>query len=122
MKKILIVDDEQEIRELLKKKLVQGNYAAITAANGREALDICKREKPDLVLMDIAMPEMDGYEACAALKQDKLTVDIPVLLLSAKELDPPSVSIRCSEISAAGYISKPSSTDDLLKKIKEIIG
>ena len=122
MKKILIVDDEPEIRELLKKKLGRHVYAAIAAADGQEALAICREQLPDLILLDIAMPQMDGYETCEKLKQDKITAGIPVLLLTAKDLNPASVVARCAEIGAADYISKPSSTEDLLKKIKEIIG
>ena len=121
MKKILIVDDEQDIRELLKKRLEQNKFIAITAADGQEVLDICKTNKPDLVLLDIAMPEMDGYETCGKLKQDKETSGIPVLFLTAKDLEPESVIQRCKDIGAYGYLPKTSTFQELLEKIKEIL-
>jgi len=121
MKKILIVDDEQDIRELLKKRLEQNKFIAITAADGREVLDICKTNKPDLILLDIAMPEMDGYETCEKLKQDKETSGIPVLFLTARDLEPEKVIQRCKEIGAYGYLPKSSAFQELLEKIKEIL-
>jgi CheY-like chemotaxis protein len=122
MKTILIVDDEQEIRELLKKKLEQNKYTAITAVNGSEALIVAKTNKPDLVLLDIAMPAMDGYETCEKLRKDKYTRDIPVLFLTAKELEPQSLVQRYKDLGACGYLPKPSTFNELLAKIKEIIG
>ena len=122
LKKILIVDDEQEIREMLKKRLEQSGYLAIAASAGAEALATCKADKPDLVLLDIAMPEMDGYETCENLKNDKSTRDIPVLFLTAKDLEPKSINERYEKLGAAGFIPKPSTFDDLLKRVKEIIG
>lgn len=122
MKKILIVDDEKEIRELIRKKLEQNNYTGLIASSGQEALDICKTAKPDLVLLDIAMSGMDGYLTCEKLKEDKSTRDIPVLFLTAKEFNPESIIERYKNLGACGYIPKPSTLEELLKKIKEIIG
>ena len=122
MKKILIVDDEEEIREILKKKLEKSGFAADAVAGGKKALEICKADKPDLVLLDIAMPEMDGYQTCEKLKQDKSTRDIPVLFLTAKDLDPKSIYEHYDELGAVGYMPKPSTFEELLKKIKEITG
>lgn len=122
MKKILIVDDEQDIRELLKRRLEQNNFAAITAANGEEALSISKTNKPDLVLLDIAMPKMDGYETCEKLKQDKDTRGMPVLFLTAKDLDPESVIKHYKSLGADGYLPKTAAFRELLEKIKEILG
>jgi len=121
MKKILVVDDEQEIRELIKKKLEQTKYKAITAANGQEALVICKTTKPDLILLDIAMPKMDGYQTCEKLKKDKDTKNIPVLFLTGKDLDPEGLIARYKDLGACGYIPKPSTFKELLEKIKEVI-
>ena len=122
MKKILIVDDEEEIRELIKKRLEQNKYTALTASNGAEALIISKTAKPDLILLDIAMPGMDGYETCEKLKQSKDTNDIPVLFLTAKDLEPGSIIERYKNLAAYGYIAKPSTFGELFEKIKEIIG
>jgi CheY-like chemotaxis protein len=122
MKKILVVDDEKEIRELTKERLIQNKYAVLTASSGNEAIIIAKNHQPDLILLDIAMPEMDGYQACEELKQDKKTKDIPVLFLTGKDLDPKGLTERCNELSAHGHISKMSSLREMIEKIQEIIG
>ncbi|KPK96656.1 MAG: hypothetical protein AMJ95_12930 [Omnitrophica WOR_2 bacterium SM23_72] len=122
MKKILIVDDEEELREILKKKLEQNQYEAATASTGEEGIRICQAQKVDLVLLDVAMPQMDGYQICEKLKQDKTTRDIPVLFLTAKELDPQGLEQRYSQLGACGCLPKPSTFSELLAKIEEIIG
>ena len=122
MKKILVVDDEQEIRDLLKKKLERANYSVDVASNGQEALTACQRIQPDLVLMDIAMPVMDGYQACEKIKETRSTKDIPVLFLTSKDLDPKSISEHYNDLGACGYLPKPSTVEELLSKVKEIIG
>ncbi|MFH1458712.1 MAG: response regulator [Candidatus Omnitrophota bacterium] len=122
MKKILIVDDEPESREILKKKLEQNQYEAITASGGQEALGICQAQKVDLILLDIAMPGMDGYQTCEKLKQDKSTQDISVLFLTAKDLDPEGMAQRYDSLGACGYLSKPLTFTELLAKIKQAIG
>jgi CheY-like chemotaxis protein len=122
VKKVLIVDDEEELREIIKKKLEQNQFEVMTASGGQEALDICKTNRPDIILLDIAMPGMDGYQTCEKLKQDKDTLDIPVLFLTAKDLDPEGIIERYSSLGACGYLPKPSTFKDLLERIKEIIG
>ena len=122
MKKILVVDDEEELRELLKKKLEQSQFEVAVASSGEEALQICGTQKVDLVLLDIAMPGMDGYQTCEKLKQDKVTQNIPVLFLTAKELDPQGLEQRYSQLGASGWLPKPSTFSELLSKIEEVIG
>ncbi len=122
MKKILVVDDESDLREILRKKLEQNKFEVLTASGGEEALGICRLQKPDLVLLDIAMPGMDGYQACEKLKEDKLTRDIPVLFLTAKDLDPQGMNERLGSLGACGYLPKPSTFSELLDKIKEVLG
>lgn len=119
MKKVLVVDDEKEIRELIKDKLLQNKFEVITASNGDEALNICKSNPPGLILLDIAMPEMDGYETCRKLKQDKNMKNIPVIFLTGKDLEPEGILDHCQDLSAAGYISKLSPLNELLEKVKE---
>ncbi len=121
MKKILIVDDEKEIRELIKEKLTQNKYSVMTASSAQEGIIIAKTSQPDLILLDIAMPEMDGYLTCEKLKQDSKTRDIPVLLLTGKDLESKSVMERCNDVGACDYISKMTSLKELLEKVKEII-
>lgn len=122
MKKILIVDDEQDIRELLKKRLEQNKYSAITASGGEEALNISKAERPDLVLLDIAMPGLDGYQTCERLRKERVTKDIPVLFLTAKDLKPEGILGRYADLGNCAYLPKPAKFSELLAKIKEIIG
>jgi CheY-like chemotaxis protein len=122
MKKILIVDDKEDIRELLRKKLEQNKYLVIATSSGQEALIASKINKPDLILLDIVMPGMDGYQTCAELKKDKATQDIPVLFLTAKDLEPEGMTQRYKDLGAYGYLPKPSTFNELLEKIKEIIG
>ena len=120
MKKILVVDDEQNIRDLLRDKLVKSNFAVKVASGGQEALAMCKEERPDLLLIDIAMPEMDGYKTCEKLKQDRETQDIPVLFLTGKDLEPQGVIEHCMNLGACGHVSKLSTLKELLGKIEEI--
>ena len=122
MKKILVVDDEKNIRDLLKDKLEKSNFSVTLASSGQEALGACKRESPDLLLLDIAMPDMDGYQTCDRLKSDRETSGIPVLFLTGKELAPEGVIEHCRNLGACGHISKLSTLKELLGKIQEIIG
>jgi CheY-like chemotaxis protein len=121
MKKILVVDDEVEVRELIKAGLDKTEYATLVAASGADALGICKTDKPDLILLDIAMPVMDGYQVCEQLKQDPQTKDIPVLFLTGKDLDPRGIIERYQSLGACGYIPKPSTLKELLDKIQEVL-
>jgi len=120
MTKILVVDDEEEVRSLIKSGLEQNGYAAITASSGLEALDICKTNKPDLILLDIVMPEMDGYEACEKLKNNESTKDIPILFLTGKDMGADSI-IGLYNMGASDYVPKPSSFKEILSKIKALL-
>ena len=122
MKKILIIDDEKEILDLLKKKLEQNNYAVLIATNGPEALAISGAQKPDLILLDIAIPQMDGYVICEKLKFDTSTKDIPVIFLTGKDFDPKTVLSRCQNLGGAGFFSKMGGLNKLIDEIKAIIG
>ena len=121
MKKILVVDDEKEIRELLKERLTQSRYSVIVASSGQEALEICKVERPNLILLDIAMSVIDGYETCKRLREDKDTKGIPVIFLTGKELEPKSIIDRCDVLSACGHVSKLSTLKELIEKVKKFI-
>lgn len=122
MKTILLVDDEKEIRDLLEKKLEKSGYSVDTASSGEEALGICQGLRPDLVILDIAMPAMDGYAVAIGLKKQEAYRNLPIIFLTAKELDPQAVSRRVGEIGAFGYLMKPCTFEDLLAKVKNAIG
>ncbi len=118
-RKILAVDDEERDRRLIQAMLIPHNYEVILARNGKEAADIAHRSKPDLILMDIMMPEMDGYTALAVIKGDKTTTEIPIIMVSAvgQELN----KKLAGNLGAAGYITKPIDTADLLAAITHYI-
>lgn len=118
-KKILIADDEPNIRSLVSRMLGK-DYIVIEATNGEEAIDIAKRQEPDLILMDLMMPKMDGYAACSSIKADQATKGIPVVMLTGVTHELNKSFAR--EMGADGYLSKPFNTDELLRQVKQILG
>jgi class 3 adenylate cyclase len=102
---ILVVDDNESNREMLARRLAREGHPVQTAAGGREALDLLQVLRPDLVLLDVMMPEMDGYEVLQRLKADPELRDIPVLMISA--LDEIASVVRCIELGAEDYLPKP---------------
>lgn len=117
-KKILIADDETSLR-LTVGKLLDKDYVVLEAANGEEAVEIAKGQKPDLILMDLIMPKMDGYAACSQIKADEATKGIPVVILTAvgHELN----KKFATEMGAEGYITKPFTVQKLLDVITPIL-
>jgi CheY-like chemotaxis protein len=116
--KILIVDDEQNIRKLVKASL-EADYTVLEAADGKQALDKARVETPDLILLDIMMPEMDGYTTCSALKSDPITKEIPVVMLTAVQYE---LNEKLAEqLGAIGYIRKPFTRQELLVTISNTL-
>jgi DNA-binding response OmpR family regulator len=118
-KRILVVDDEIYIVHILEFTLTMEGYDVITAADGEEALRKVQEERPDLVVLDIMMPHMDGYEVCRRLRQDEESRSTPVVLLSAKGR--PIDRETGLEVGADDYIVKPFSPRRLLEKIKDLL-
>lgn len=118
-KKILIVDDEAELVDLVKIRLEAAGYDVIKAYDGQEGLEKAKSEKPDLVLLDIMMPKMDGYKVCGLLKMDARFKKIPVILFSAKAQKEDAQLAK--EVGADQYVTKPFEAAVLLSKIRELI-
>ncbi len=117
--KILVVDDEVYIVHILDFSLGMEGYEVVTALNGEEALAKAAEHKPDLVVLDIMMPKMDGYETCRRLKGDDATRNIPVILLSAKGRN---VDQKMGfEVGADDYITKPFSPRKLVERINVIL-
>jgi two-component system alkaline phosphatase synthesis response regulator PhoP len=109
-KKILITDDEENIR-LLVSNMLGKDYVVLWASDGREAVDMARSQQPDLILMDILMPKMDGYTACNKIKTDPITRAIPVVMLTAVDHE---LNVKLSqEIGADGYITKPFTPPEL---------
>jgi two-component system alkaline phosphatase synthesis response regulator PhoP len=118
--KILVVDDEIYIVHILDFSLGMEGYEVITALDGEQAIEKAHAEKPDLIVLDIMMPKLDGYETCKALKGDATTRDIPVILLSAKGRN---VDQKIGfEVGADDYITKPFSPRKLVERINSILG
>ncbi|MCD6555361.1 MAG: two-component system response regulator [Chloroflexi bacterium] len=119
MTKILIAEDEKDIRDLVVFSLTYGGFEAISAANGIEAVAKAEAELPDLILMDVRMPKMSGYEACEKLKLNPTTRDIPIVFLSAKGQE---TEIKQGlSAGAEEYILKPFAPDELVRRVREIL-
>jgi len=118
--RILVVDDEIYIVHILDFSLGMEGYEVVTALDGEEALRKATESKPDLIVLDIMMPKMDGYETCKALKSDERTKDIPVILLSAKGRN---VDMQTGyDVGADEYITKPFSPRKLVDRINTMLG
>ncbi len=119
MTKILIAEDERDIRDLITFTLRFANYEVVAASNGEEAVSLAKQEVPDLILMDVRMPRMTGYEACAMIKAELNLKNIPVIFLSAKGQD--SEIQAGLEAGAVEYLLKPFAPDQLTARIETIL-
>jgi two-component system, OmpR family, alkaline phosphatase synthesis response regulator PhoP len=117
--KILVVDDEENILELIKFNLEANNYKVITAANGIDAVKLAKSEVPDLVLLDLMLPKMDGNDVCKEIRKDNSISTMPIIMITAKseELD----KILGLELGADDYITKPFSVRELLARVKALL-
>jgi len=117
-KKILIADDEPSIK-LIVTRMLDKDYIVLEATNGEEAVDIAKGQRPDLILMDLMMPKLDGYTACSKIKADQATKVIPVIMLTAvgHEFN----RKFAMEMGADGYITKPFTTQELMDVIAPLL-
>ena len=115
---ILVADDEQTIR-LLMRRLLSDKFTVLEASDGKEAVDLARKHKPSLILMDIIMPNMDGYNACSMIKTDKATTGIPVVMLTG--LDYELNKKLAKAIGADDYITKPFTLEKLLNTIGKFL-
>jgi DNA-binding response OmpR family regulator len=119
MAKILIAEDERDIRELVSFSLQFGGFTVVQATNGAEAVEQAQKELPDLILMDVRMPKMTGYEACRQMKTIDAIREIPVVFLSAKGQE--SEIQTGLEVGAEEYILKPFAPDELVKQVQAVL-
>lgn len=119
MAKILIAEDERDIRDLVAFTLRFAGHEVFAAGNGEEAVDMASKVEPDLILMDVRMPRMTGYEACKVMKADPDLKDIPVVFLSAKGQE--SEIQQGLDAGAEEYLLKPFAPDQLTQRVKEIL-
>jgi DNA-binding response OmpR family regulator len=117
--KILVVDDEPDLLELIEVNFTAAGFAVLFAANGREALRQAREQAPDLILLDVMLPELDGLEVCKILRQDASTGRIPILMLTARaaEID----RILGLELGADDYVTKPFSVRELVLRVKNLL-
>ena len=120
-KKILIIDDEIDLVDLVKLRLESENYYVEPLYTSTRALEIAKREKPDLILVDIMMPDKDGFQVCKELKSDKDTCRIPVILFTAKPEEKEHVRRDYESAGADDYVMKPFDPVDLFTKIRFLL-
>ncbi|MCX7911544.1 MAG: response regulator transcription factor [Dehalococcoidales bacterium] len=116
MSKVLVVDDDKNILDVLRYNLVQGGFTAIAAEDGMQALEKARQEKPDLIILDIMLPGLDGFEVCRILRKE---MAVPILMLSAKteEID----KVVGLELGADDYITKPFSVRELMARVRAML-
>lgn len=119
-KTILLVDDNPDLLFSVKKGIesLGDDYKVVTAESGKKCLQLLKKFKPDLILLDIMMPGIDGWDTCAKVKEDKKTQDIPIVFLTAKT-DP--ISENMGRLASEDYITKPFEMKDLKRRIDSVI-
>ena len=113
--KILVVEDEPAIRDILVGLLRDEGYAVISADGGKQGLELCRAERPDLVLLDIMLPDMDGREVCRQIQASRETGDTRVILLSA------AIRPSLSECDLSGFVPKPFEVEQLLTTVAETL-
>jgi len=118
-KRILIVEDQTVIVGMLKMRLEANNYEVITAGDGQEGLEKAHKENPDLIILDVMLPKMNGYKVCQLLKADPNYNEIPIIISSGRT--PQEIGKVGKEVGADAYVSKPFEAEVLLSKIKELL-
>ncbi len=117
--KILIVEDEKDIIKMLEYNLKKEGFKVITAGDGEDALDLAVRQQPDLILLDLMLPGMDGLEVCKVLKKESKATAIPIIMLTAKGQE--SDKVVGLELGADDYMTKPFSPRELIARIKAVL-
>lgn len=123
-KNILIADDDKDILEVLEKKFRENDYEVFALAKGRDVIEKFKtyNYKPDLLIMDIVMQDTDGFAVASCLREESRLKDLPIIFMTAKDLDYSGIKKRLLEIGECTCIAKPCTFDELLSKVKNIIG
>jgi DNA-binding response OmpR family regulator len=118
-KKILVVDDEAQLVDMVKVRLEANNYLVLTAFDGQEGLEKACKDNPDLIILDLMLPQMDGYKVCGLLKADTRYNKIPIIMFTARAQDS---DIKMGEkVGAEAYITKPFEPEELIAKIKALL-
>jgi len=117
--KLLIVEDEEDIRELVELNLTQEGYEVLSCETGEQALEIAGSKLPDLIILDLMLPIIDGFEVCRIIKNNDITAHIPIIILSAKSQE--TDKIIGLELGADDYVTKPFSPRELIARIRAIL-
>jgi DNA-binding response OmpR family regulator len=118
-KRILLVEDEPELNRAIKIRLEAAGFEIISAMDGEEGLEMARKEKPDLIVLDLILPNMSGFDVCHKLKIDKEYKDIPIIMLTAK-FQPNDIRFGIA-MGADAYITKPYESQELFTKIGELL-
>ncbi len=119
-KRILLVDDEEDLRKMLKFRLEALNYDVTEAGDGEDALKKAKSIKPDLIILDLMLPKMDGFEVCRTLKANKDYKSIPIIMFTARAQEKDEELSK--QVGSDAHITKPFEPQELVQKIKELLG
>jgi DNA-binding response OmpR family regulator len=117
---ILVADDEEDLRELVAYRLTRSGYEVIAAADGQEALQLARERPPDLMVLDVMMPRLDGYELTRRVRAEESLRSVPVILLTARSQE--SDVSRGFEVGADDYLKKPFSPDELVARVRAVLG
>lgn len=118
-KRILIIEDETQLVDMLKMRLEANDYRVIAAYDGQEGLEKARKQKPDLIILDLMLPKMDGYKLCGLLKKDARYSKIPIVMFTARAQEEDRK--LGEEVGAEAYITKPFEPEVLLGKIEELL-
>jgi len=119
MKKILVVDDEEDLLDLVKRILTRGGFEVITALDGNEGLAKVYSEAPDLMILDINMPVMNGWEVCRKIREDPLYKHLPIIMLTVRKSK--TDQLRGFNLGGDEYITKPFSPTELIARVKTVL-
>ncbi len=117
--KILIVEDDRDIVEMVKYNLKEEGFETVAAFDGEQGIELARKERPDLIILDLMLPVIDGFEVCRIIKKDRLTADIPIIILSAKSQE--TDKVVGLELGADDYVTKPFSPRELIARIRAIL-
>jgi DNA-binding response OmpR family regulator len=119
-KKILVADDDKDIVAWLKKALTDNDFKVSGAYNGKEALQLARANQPDLILLDLKMPDMDGFEVIEKLKEDKLTAGIPIIVITGSSINKKRDKIKMIGLGAKHLLTKPFTVEELVSEIRRL--
>jgi DNA-binding response OmpR family regulator len=117
---ILVADDEEDLRELVAYRLTRSGYEVVAAVDGQEALELAREQRPDLMVLDVMMPRLDGYELTRRVRAEDSLRSVPVILLTARSQE--SDVSRGFEVGADDYLRKPFSPDELVARVRAVLG